>query len=89
MRFIEDGRDRSLTFFKRRSGLFKAASDLSTLTGTRVAMVLESEHGKFSSFGTPEASPILDAFLLGSAPILIPVKQTRLQLPTYRMRCSS
>jgi len=68
VRFIEDGRDRSLTFFKRRSGLFKAASDLSTLTGARVAVVLESEHGKFSSFGTPEASPILDAFLLGSAP---------------------
>ncbi|KAG0538421.1 hypothetical protein BDA96_03G234700 [Sorghum bicolor] len=68
VRFIENGRDRSLTYFKRRSGLFKAASDLSTLTGARVAVVLESEHGKFSSFGTPEASPILDAFLLGSAP---------------------
>ncbi|KXG32874.1 transcription factor RLM1 [Sorghum bicolor] len=68
VRFIEDGRDRSLTFFKRRSGLFKAASDLSTLTGARVAVVLESEHGKFSSFGTPEAGPIVDAFLLGSAP---------------------
>jgi hypothetical protein len=68
VRFIEDGRDRSLTFFKRRSGLFKAASDLSTLTGARVAVVLESESGRFSSFGTPEASPIVDAFLLGSAP---------------------
>jgi len=90
VRFIEDGRYRSLTFFKRRSGLFKAASDLSTLTGARVAVVLESEHGKFSSFGTPEASPILDAFLLGSAQlILIPVKQRRLQLPTCRMRCSN
>lgn len=68
VRFIEDTRDRSLTFFKRRSGLFKLASDLSTLTGARVAVVLESEHGKFSSFGTPEASPIVEAFLLGSAP---------------------
>ncbi|CAO2165533.1 unnamed protein product [Urochloa humidicola] len=69
VRFIEDDRDRSLTFFKRRYGIFKAASDLSTLTGARVAMVLESENEKFSSFGTPDASPIVDAFLSGDAPI--------------------
>ncbi|CAL4962691.1 unnamed protein product [Urochloa decumbens] len=68
MRFIEDDRDRSLTFFKRRSGLFKAASDLSTLTGARVAMVLESENERFSSFGTPDAIPIVDAFLSGDVP---------------------
>ncbi|CAL4955795.1 unnamed protein product [Urochloa decumbens] len=68
VRFIEDDRDRSLTFFKRRYGIFKAASDLSTLTGARVAMVLESENEKFSSFGTPDASPIVDAFLSGDAP---------------------
>ncbi|CAO2183368.1 unnamed protein product [Urochloa humidicola] len=68
MRFIEDDRDRSLTFFKRRAGLFKAASDLSTLTGARVALVLESENERFSSFGTPDAIPIVDAFLLGDVP---------------------
>ncbi|CAL4948789.1 unnamed protein product [Urochloa decumbens] len=68
MRFIEDDRDRSLTFFKRRSGLFKAASDLSTLTGARVAMVLESENERFSSFGTPDAIPIIDSFLSGDMP---------------------
>ncbi|XP_066373740.1 uncharacterized protein [Miscanthus floridulus] len=39
VRFIEDDRDRSLTFFKRRSGLFKAASDLSALTGARNAPI--------------------------------------------------
>ncbi|XP_066373820.1 pheromone receptor transcription factor-like [Miscanthus floridulus] len=69
VKFVEDDRDRSLTFFKRRSGLFKAASDLSALTGARVAMVLESETGKFSSFGTPKAGPIVDSFVLGNAPI--------------------
>lgn len=68
VRFIEDERDRGLTFFKRRSGLFKAASDLSTLTGARVAVVLESESARFSSFGTPEAGPIVDAFLYGGVP---------------------
>jgi hypothetical protein len=69
VKFVEDDRDRSLTFFKRRSGLFKAASDLSALTGARFAMVLESETRKFSSFGTPKAGPIVDSFILGNAPI--------------------
>ena len=68
MSFIEDYRGRGLTFFKRRSGLFKAASDLSTLTGVRVAVVLESENERFSSFGTPDAIPIVDAFLSGGVP---------------------
>ncbi|TVU34542.1 hypothetical protein EJB05_16378, partial [Eragrostis curvula] len=67
VRFIESDGDRTLTFFKRRSGLFKAVADLSTLTGARVAIVLESESGKFSSFGTPAADPIVDAFLAGNA----------------------
>jgi hypothetical protein len=68
VRFIENDRDRSLTFFKRRSGLYKAAADLSTLTGARVAIVLESENGRFSSFGTPATDPIVDAFLSGNHP---------------------
>jgi hypothetical protein len=59
VKFVEDDKDRSLTFFKRRSGLFKATSDLSALTGARVAMVLESETGKFSSFGSPRLAPLL------------------------------
>ncbi|PVH38385.1 hypothetical protein PAHAL_5G250100 [Panicum hallii] len=68
VKFIEDERNRSLTFFKRRSGLFKAVSDLSALTGARVVMVLECENERFSSFGTPKADPIVDAFLSGDAP---------------------
>ncbi|CAL4975343.1 unnamed protein product [Urochloa decumbens] len=69
VRFIEDERGPGLTFFKRRYGLFKAASDLSALTGARVTMVLESENEMFSSFGTPEANSIVDAFLFGYVPI--------------------
>ncbi|OEL26510.1 hypothetical protein BAE44_0012467 [Dichanthelium oligosanthes] len=68
VRFIEDDRDRSLTFFKWHSGLFKATSDLSTLTGMRVVVVLELENERFSSFGTPDASPIVDAFFPWDAP---------------------
>ncbi|KAL6842540.1 hypothetical protein ACP4OV_027384 [Aristida adscensionis] len=65
VRFIENEKERSLTFFKRRSGLYKAATDLSTLTGARIAVVSESENGKISSFGTPSVEPIVDTFLSG------------------------
>ena len=66
--FIEDERNRSLTFFKRRCGFFKAVSYLSALSGARVAMVFECENETFSSFGTPMSDPIIDAFLSGDAP---------------------
>ncbi|XP_062179575.1 MADS-box transcription factor rlmA-like [Phragmites australis] len=69
VRFIEDDRDRSLTFFKRRAGIFKTAADLSALTGARIAVVLESKNGRFSSFGAPEVSPIVDTFLSENAPM--------------------
>ncbi|KAG2639789.1 uncharacterized protein LOC120661392 [Panicum virgatum] len=64
--YVENDSDRSVTFFKRRSGLYKAAADLSTLTGARIAIALESEIGKMSSFGTPSAGPIIDSFLSGN-----------------------
>ncbi|CAL5078188.1 unnamed protein product [Urochloa decumbens] len=67
--YIEDDNDRSITFSKRRTGLYKTATDLSTLTGARVAIALESKTGKMSSFGTPLATPIIDCFLSGNAPV--------------------
>ncbi|XP_004971988.1 serum response factor homolog A [Setaria italica] len=63
VKFIEDERDHSLTFFNRRSRLFKDASELSTLTGARVTVVVESKNKKVSSFSTPDAGPIVDTFL--------------------------
>ncbi|XP_062187903.1 uncharacterized protein LOC133891201 [Phragmites australis] len=73
--FIEDDKDRSLTFFKRRVGLYKTVADLSTLTGARVAVVVESKNGKMSAFGTPSANSIVDSFLLGHAPPLVNEEQ--------------
>ncbi|CAL5091541.1 unnamed protein product [Urochloa decumbens] len=67
--YIEDDNDRSITFSKRRAGLYKTATDLSTLTGARVAIALESKTVKMSSFGTPLATPIIDCFLSGNAPV--------------------
>ncbi|CAL5091542.1 unnamed protein product [Urochloa decumbens] len=65
--YIENDNNRSITFFKRRAGLYKTAADLSTLTGARIAIALESESGKMSSFGTPSVGPIIDSFLSGKA----------------------
>ena len=67
--YVENDSNRSVTFFKRRSGLYKAAADLSTLTGARIAIALESETGKMSSFGTPSAGPIIDSFLSRNIPV--------------------
>ena len=64
--YVENDSNRSVTFFKRCSGLYKAAADLSTLTGARIAIALESETGKMSSFSTPSAGPIIDSFLSGN-----------------------
>uniref|UniRef100_M8BAT0 MADS-box transcription factor 8 n=1 Tax=Aegilops tauschii TaxID=37682 RepID=M8BAT0_AEGTA len=66
--YIHNDKDRDLTFYKRRSGLFKRATDISALTRARVAVVLETNNGKMHSFGTPLADPFVDAFLFGAPP---------------------
>ncbi|PNT77072.1 hypothetical protein BRADI_1g57422v3 [Brachypodium distachyon] len=66
--YIENDEQRSVTFSKRRLGLFKGASDLAAVTGVRVAIVLETDSRKMHSFGTPSADPIIHAFLSGVPP---------------------
>jgi hypothetical protein len=63
IRYIEDANSRSISFSKRRDGLFKMAANLSTLTGARIAIVAEAENGKMSSFSAPSLGPIVDSFL--------------------------
>ncbi|XBI14286.1 hypothetical protein VPH35_140898 [Triticum aestivum] len=70
MQYIHNDKDRDLTFYKRRSGLFKRATDISALTRARVAVVLETNNGKMHSFGKPLADPIVDAFLFGAPQVV-------------------
>jgi hypothetical protein len=63
VKFTEDEGDHSLTFANRHSRLFKDASELSTLTGARVVVVVESKDKTISSSITLDASPIVDSFL--------------------------
>lgn len=52
-----------VTFSKRRSGLFKKASELCTLCGVEVAIVVFSPAGKAFSFGHPNVESIIHRFL--------------------------
>jgi hypothetical protein len=52
-----------VTFSKRRSGLFKKASELSTLCGAEVSLILFSPGGKVFSFGHPNVDTVIDRYL--------------------------
>ncbi|MCH85179.1 MADS-box transcription factor, partial [Trifolium medium] len=49
-----------VTFSKRRSGLFKKASELCSLCGVDVALVVFSPSGKAFSFGHPNVDTVLE-----------------------------
>ncbi|AES69501.2 putative transcription factor MADS-type1 family [Medicago truncatula] len=52
-----------VTFSKRRSGLFKKASELCTLCGADAALVVFSPSGKVFSFGHPNLDTVIDRYL--------------------------
>ncbi|KAL2254527.1 agamous-like MADS-box protein AGL18 [Sesamum indicum] len=60
---IENETNLQVTFSKRRSGLFKKASELSTLCGAESAIVVFSPGEKAHSFGNPDVETIANRFL--------------------------
>lgn len=52
-----------VTFSKRRAGVFKKASELSTLCGVDIALIVFSPANKAFSFGHPNVDSILDLYL--------------------------
>ncbi|KAL7082558.1 hypothetical protein ACP275_14G106600 [Erythranthe tilingii] len=52
-----------VTFSKRRSGLFKKASELCTLCGVEIVIVVFSPAGKPFSFGHPNVESLVNRFL--------------------------
>ncbi|XP_015081299.1 agamous-like MADS-box protein AGL61 [Solanum pennellii] len=60
---IQNSKKRQVTFSKRRIGLFKKASELCTLCGAYVAVVIFSSSNKVYSCGHPSAELIVGKFL--------------------------
>ncbi|CAN6841585.1 unnamed protein product, partial [Brassica oleracea] len=54
---------RQVTFSKRRAGLFKKASELCTLCGAEVGIIVYSPAKKPFSFGHPSVESVLDRYL--------------------------
>ncbi|KAL8223946.1 hypothetical protein R6Q57_019421 [Mikania cordata] len=53
MKFIEDDKNRTVTFTKRRNGIYKKASELSILTGIDIEILITTLSGKHFSFSHP------------------------------------
>nr|AIZ95375.1 MADS29 [Erycina pusilla] len=62
IKLIEKEESRQVCFSKRRKGLFKKASELCTLCGAEVAIVLFSLKGKPYYFGDPSAEHVFRRF---------------------------
>lgn len=56
-----------VTFSKRRTGLFKKASELCTLCGAEIAIIVFSPGKKVFSFGHPGVDSIIDRYLAPSS----------------------
>lgn len=63
MKLIKNEADRNITFAKRRSGIFKKASEISTLCGAQVGVVIFSSSGKPLSYANPSIESIANRFL--------------------------
>ncbi|KDP40963.1 hypothetical protein JCGZ_24962 [Jatropha curcas] len=57
-----------VTFSKRRYGIFKKASELSTLCGAEVTVIVFSPGKKVFSFGQPSVEAVVNRFLSGTSP---------------------
>ncbi|KAF3449904.1 hypothetical protein FNV43_RR05983 [Rhamnella rubrinervis] len=63
MKLIKNEEDRSITFSKRKSGIFKKASEISTLCGAQVGVVIFSSSGKPLSYANPSIDSLANRFL--------------------------
>ncbi|XP_057948213.1 agamous-like MADS-box protein AGL61 [Malania oleifera] len=61
---LPDAEGRLVTFSKRRSGIFKKASELCTLCGVNVSIVTFSPGKKPYAFGHPDVDTIVDRYYL-------------------------
>ncbi|KAH7832809.1 hypothetical protein Vadar_000149 [Vaccinium darrowii] len=70
---MENENNLQVTFSKRRFGLFKKASELVTLCGIELALIVFSPGNKAFSFGHPSVDNIIDRFLTWTLPLPNPI----------------
>ncbi|KAL4388031.1 hypothetical protein GQ457_09G021790 [Hibiscus cannabinus] len=70
MKIVEKLDNRLITFSKRRSGIYKKISEISTLCGTDILFICFSPTGKPFSFGHPSIESITNRFLNHNIPPL-------------------
>ncbi|XP_022762222.1 agamous-like MADS-box protein AGL62 [Durio zibethinus] len=68
MEKIKNESNLQVTFSKRRSGLFKKASELCTLCGTEIGILAFSPGNKVFSFGHPDVGTVVDRYLSSNPP---------------------
>ncbi|KAL4352194.1 hypothetical protein GQ457_06G023780 [Hibiscus cannabinus] len=68
MKLIENADDKVVTFSKRRSGIYKKISEITTLCGVDILFICFSPAGKPFSFGHPSVKSIVKRFLDNNIP---------------------
>ncbi|CAO1631673.1 unnamed protein product [Sympodiomycopsis kandeliae] len=56
---IQEGRNRQVTYLKRKAGLFKKAHELATLTDSQVAVIVFGHNGRLSQFCSDDIDQVL------------------------------
>ncbi|XP_058189543.1 uncharacterized protein LOC131307152 [Rhododendron vialii] len=82
---IENESNLQVTFSKRRSGLFKKASEIAILCGVEVVIIVFSPGHKVFSFGHPSVEEITNRFLTGTPP---PSRPTNQLMEAHRNACA-
>ncbi|KAK7355026.1 hypothetical protein VNO80_14271 [Phaseolus coccineus] len=60
-----------VTFSKRRTGIFKKASELATLCGVDIALIMFSPSNQVFSFGSPNVDPVIQRYTAQGPPPLL------------------
>ena len=59
---IDNLRQRNITYLKRKSGLFKKATELSILCDAEVAVIIFSAHNKLAVYSSSTADTLIERF---------------------------
>ncbi|XVE51581.1 hypothetical protein DITRI_Ditri02bG0053000 [Diplodiscus trichospermus] len=78
---IENEDDRLISFSKRRSGIYKKASEMATLCGAEIGFIVFSPAGKPFSYGHPSLESVANRYLKQNPP---PTDNTHPLVEAYR-----